>query len=306
MKRYIVLFILLCLVFTGACNRKLKSDTIVNDTKPSIEKDLIDEDTIDKDEVDISDEELNKPLVVETEKPAVVENINELDNTKIGWGLSVNTDGNTPGIPDLWKSLLKTYNGVYIGDTTKKEVFLTFDLGYEAGFTPSILDTLKENEVKAAFFFTGHFLTTQKVLVLRMISEGHIIGNHTENHPSIPTIPAAELKKEIKDLNLRVLNETNFKMTYFRPPSGEFSEKTLSIINSLGFKTIFWSLAFKDWEPLNGGPDESYTTVMSRLHNGAIILLHGTSKDNTLALDKIIKSIKEEGFEFKTLDQLTK
>jgi peptidoglycan-N-acetylmuramic acid deacetylase len=308
MKRYIALLVLIFLVFTISCNKKVNTDSAINDTKSSTENEITNDTGIDEDEVDISDENLKKPLIEDTEKPIIVDPVDvyKLDNTKIGWGLDIRPDGATPGIPDSWINLLKKYNGYYIGDTNTKEVYLTIDEGYEAGYTSKILDILKDNDVKVTFFITGSYLDTQKDLVLKMISEEHIIGNHTVSHPSMPTKSVEENIKELEDLNNKTYQETNYKMIYFRPPSGEFSERTLAVINSLGFKTIFWSIALRDWIPLEGGPEESYNTVINRLHNGAVILLHAVSKDDMLALDRIIKSIKEKGFEFKTLDQLVK
>lgn len=226
------------------------------------------------------------------------------DNKIIGWGLKQNTDQKPPEVPSSWVEMLKKYNGYYIGDTAKKEVYLTFDEGYEAGNTGRILDILKENGVKAAFFVTGHFVKTNPELVIRMVKEGHIVGNHTVNHPSMPTISNEKIKQELDGVQEAVYSLTHYKMKYMRPPKGEFNERTLAYTNELGYKTVFWSLALADWQPLPGGPEESYNTVMKYLHPGAVILLHAVSKDDTEALDRIIKSIKQQGYVFKSLDQL--
>ncbi len=230
--------------------------------------------------------------------------LSELSNEKLGWGLVPKTDGSLPDIPDNWKMLLSKYDGYYHGNTSFKEVYLTFDEGYENGYTPQILDILKENNVKAAFFITGYYLDKNESLVKRMLNEGHIVGDHTVNHPSMPSLSVDKMKTEILELSNKYENITGRKMSYFRPPMGEFSERSLALTQNLGFKSIFWSIALRDWEPLPGGAEESYNTVISRLHNGAIILLHAVSKDDTLALPEIIATIKEKGYEFKSLDEL--
>ena len=255
-----------------------------------------------------------KPIIIEpkpkesktsTDQPAQETNALEaLSNEKYGWGLVPTNDGTPPEIPKNWKELLIKYDGYYLGNTSRKEVYLTFDEGYEGGYTSQILDILKENSVKAAFFITGYYLDKNESLVQRMIDEGHIVGNHSVNHPSFPTLSLNEMKSEIKGLADKYSKIIGENMKYFRPPMGEFSERSLALTKSLGYKTIFWSIAMKDWEPLPGGAEESYNTVISRLHNGAIILLHAVSKDDTIALPRIIKTIKDKGYEFKTLDEL--
>lgn len=225
------------------------------------------------------------------------------DNQIIGWGLKQNVQ-KPPEVPDSWIAMLKKYNGYYIGDTSKKEIYLTFDEGYEAGNTSKILDILKANDVKAAFFVTGHFVKTQPDLVVRMIREGHVVGNHTVNHPSMPTISNEKIKEELDGVQEAVYKLANYKMKYVRPPKGEFNERTLSYTKALGYKTVFWSLALADWQPLPGGPEESYNTVMKYLHPGAVILLHAVSKDDTEALDRILKDIKKQGYVFKSIEQL--
>jgi peptidoglycan-N-acetylmuramic acid deacetylase len=191
-----------------------------------------------------------------------------------------------------------------LGDTTRKEVFLTFDAGYEGGYTPGILDTLKAEGVSAAFFLAGHYVESQPGLVKRMAAEGHTVGNHTYSHPSMPSLDAHTMGSEILAVTAKAKALTGSDMHYFRPPNGEMSERMLAVARDLGYVTVLWSLAFKDWEPLAGGPEESYTTVMSRLHPGAVILLHVASKDDAAALGKMISAIKANGYEFGTLQEL--
>ncbi|SNX54557.1 delta-lactam-biosynthetic de-N-acetylase [Thermoanaerobacterium sp. RBIITD] len=227
-----------------------------------------------------------------------------LDNTLYGWGMRVMPDHKIPEITSKQMSLIKKYDGIFTGDTTKKIIYLTFDEGYENGYTPKILDILKANNVKAAFFVTGPYIKEHGDLVKRMVDEGHIVGNHTVNHPSLPKVSDERVKEEITKLGEMFKNLTGKDMHYFRPPMGEYSERTLYITKSLGYKTVFWSLAFADWQPLPGGSEESYNTVMKRIHPGAVILLHAVSKDDTMALDRILKDLKSQGYVFKSLDDL--
>jgi peptidoglycan-N-acetylmuramic acid deacetylase len=236
------------------------------------------------------------------EIPATPEKTGGLSHEKFGWGLSVTNNETSPGIPDTWKKMLIKYNGFYLGSTGQKKVYLTFDCGYEAGYTNQIIDVLLKNKVPAIFFIVGHYINTKPDLVKKMVENGFLIGNHTENHPSLPTLPESEITKEIMGLNEKIKKLTGIEPIYFRPPSGEFSEYSMAIVRNLGFKTIFWSLAYKDWIPLPGGAEESYQTVMKRIHPGAIILMHAVSKDNQDALQRIIDSVRAKGYEFAPID----
>lgn len=245
-------------------------------------------------------EPIEKPKLDEKQVKKVT--IAGLSNEKYGWGLSVTTNETSPGITDSWKKLLQKYNGYYLGDSKTKKVYLTFDCGYEAGYTDSILDILIKNNVPTIFFLTGQYIDDKPDLVKKMAHNGFLIGNHTLNHPSMPKISDNEITNEINGLEKKIKSITGYETIYFRPPSGEFSERTLALTNNLGYKTIFWSLAMKDWVPMTGGPDESYQTVMRRIHSGAIILLHAVSKDNEQALQRIIDGIRKKGYVFSKLD----
>ncbi|MGI6778968.1 MAG: delta-lactam-biosynthetic de-N-acetylase [Acetivibrionales bacterium] len=224
--------------------------------------------------------------------------LDKLDNTKFGWGLRLNNDHTTPGIPSHVNELIDKYDGIFTGDTSQKVVYLTFDEGYENGYTSKILDTLKANDVKSIFFVTGSYVDRNPELVKRMAEEGHEIGNHTVNHPSLPDIDNAKIEKEILELEEKVYSQYGVQMRYMRPPNGEYSERTLEAARQLGYKTVFWSFAYKDWDVNDQkGADYAYNKVMDNLHNGAVILLHAVSKDNAEALDRIIKAIREEGYE---------
>ena len=204
-----------------------------------------------------------------------------------------------------FKTMFKKYNTYFQGDTSKKEIYLTFDEGYENGFTGKILDTLKQNNVKAAFFVTGDYIKRESDLVKRMVAEGHIVGNHTVHHFSMPTVSTEVNRKDISGLTDMFTNLTSSDMIYFRAPKGEFSERTLKLTSDMGYKTIFWSYAYDDWDTKKTySVDYIYDKFMKNLHNGEVVLLHAVSKGNADALDKIIKAVKAKGYEFKTLDDL--
>ncbi len=191
-----------------------------------------------------------------------------------------------------------------MGNNEEKFVYLTFDEGYEAGYTSKILDILKDNNVKAAFFITGHYFNTQIELIQRMIDEGHIVGNHTVNHYSMPDLTSDNLKNEIVNLHQAMFEKLNYEMKYLRPPMGEYSEKTLKEIRNLGYTTVMWSFAYDDWDETKQGKEEyAKEKILSNIHNGAVILLHANSIDNCNILDYCIKEIKNQGYEFKTLDE---
>ena len=228
---------------------------------------------------------------------------NSLENKKIGWGIKRSDNHEQPDLGAENKRLIDEYNGIAMGNKDSKKVYLTFDLGYEAGFTESILDTLKNNDVKATFFITAHYLNTAPDLVKRMIEEGHIVGNHTVNHRSMPDLSDEQINKEVMDLHTAVYEKFGYEMVYIRPPKGEYSERTLKICDDLKYKTVMWSFAYDDWdENKQGREDYGKAKVLDNVHNGAVILLHGTSRDNMNILDECIKGIKDIGYEFCSLD----
>ncbi len=248
----------------------------------------------------------SKDDVIQT-NASVVTTTSELSNKKIGWGIKRNDNHEQPDLGANNKRLIEQYNGIAMGNNESKYVYLTFDEGYEAGYTSRILDTLKENDVKATFFITAHYANSQPDLVKRMIDEGHIIGNHTVNHYSMPDLTDEKIKSEIQDLHTAIYNKTGYEMKYLRPPMGEYSERTLKTIQSLGYTTVMWSFAYDDWdEKKQCRVDYAKEKILGNVHNGAVILLHGNSKDNTEVLDYCIKEIKKMGYEFKSLDEFQK
>lgn len=227
-----------------------------------------------------------------------------LNSAGSGWGF-VRKKGTAPEIPMSQTSLLERYNGCYIDHSGEKSLYLTFDEGYENGFTPVILDTLAKTQTPAAFFVTGPYLEGQSELIKRMIDEGHTVGNHTVHHLNLPNQPYRTVQTEITELNDRCRELYGYEMKYMRPPEGEFSEKTLAVTNDLGMRTVMWSFAYKDWDVnAQKGVDYAYESVMPYLHDGAIILLHAVSSDNASALERIINDAKAQGYTFKSLDEL--
>lgn len=225
-------------------------------------------------------------------------------NTKICFGLKRGENHSRPDLGEKNIELFDKYGVLAIGNENSKNIYITFDLGYEAGYTEKILDILKDNNVKATFFITAHYLNTNTDLVKRMIEEGHIVGNHTVNHKVLPDISEEELEKEIMDLHTILYEKTGYEMKYVRPPKGEYSEFVLQKCNELGYKTVMWSFAYDDWDENKQGRTEyGKEKILSNIHNGEIMLLHGTSKDNMEILDECIKEIKNQGYNIKSLDE---
>ena len=245
-------------------------------------------------------------LILKNEK-AFQTTSNVVSSSKIEWGIKRNNNHEQPDVGSKNKSILEQNNGICLGNSNKKKIYLTFDEGYEAGYTPKILEVLKNNDVKAAFFITAHFANTEPELVKQMIDEGHTVGNHTVNHKSMPTLSEEEIKKEVMDLHISIYQKFSYDMKYLRPPKGEFSEKSIIETNNLGYKTVMWSFAYEDWNEKNQpNKEEAKKKILNNLHNGEIMLLHGNSKTNTNILDAVIKEAKNGGYEFKSLDEFEK
>ena len=222
------------------------------------------------------------------------------------WGLSFPQPGQSP-VGSAGADQLKQYDAAYLGDTSQKVLYLTFDAGYENGCTAKILDTLKKHDVSAAFFLVGNYMERNADLVRRMVDEGHIVGNHTMHHPDMSKIsdPMA-FEKELKDLENLYRDTTGQALPkYYRPPQGIYSEENLRMAKELGYKTVFWSLAYKDWDN-DKQPTAEYAEakLLPRTHNGAVILLHSTSKTNEEILDTLLTKWKDMGYRFATLEEL--
>lgn len=184
-----------------------------------------------------------------------------------------------------------------------KVVYLTFDVGYDNGFTDIILDTLKDKNVTAAFFCTVDEMKSNPQAIARMINEGHIVGNHTLSHPSMDELSREEMVKEIKGFDDYLRTNFGYSSPYFRFPKGEYSEEALDLAGDMGYMSVFWSLAYADWDVNNQkGATYAHDTVVSRIHPGAVILLHAVSEDNAKALGQIIDSVKNMGYTFQSLE----
>ena len=238
------------------------------------------------------------------------QNVGSIEASSDGnWGLSFQVEGQSP-IGNQTPEYLKEYNAYYI-DTEgakDKKIYLTFDAGYENGYTEKILDVLKEQEVPAAFFLVGDYIESNPEIVKRMDEEGHIVGNHTMTHPDMAVITDKEdFQKEIKDLELLYQEATGHTMKkVYRPPQGKYSTSNLQMAKELGYTTFFWSLAYVDWyENDQPSKEEALNTILGRIHPGAIILLHSTSSTNAEILDELLTHLKSLGYTFRSLDSLT-
>ena len=201
---------------------------------------------------------------------------------------------------------MEQYHTYYVGKGEDKKIYLTFDCGYENGNTENILAALKKHKVKATFFVVGHFLESSPDLVKKMVEEGHTVGNHTYHHPDMSAISdMTSFSKEIKDVEEKYKEITGEEMTkYYRPPQGKYSTENLEMAKELGYHTFFWSLAYVDWYE-NDQPtkEEAFDKLLSRIHPGAIVLLHNTSKTNGAILDELLTKWEEMGYTFGTLSE---
>ncbi len=222
------------------------------------------------------------------------------------WGLSFQTEGQPP-IGNATAEELAQYQAHYIGDSSQKVIYLTFDAGFENGNTPAILDALKKHHAPATFFLVGNYLTTSPDLVKRMAAEGHTVGNHTFHHPDMSKISDREsFRKELSSLEDLYQQVTGQPMKhYYRPPQGKYSASNLQMAKELGYHTFFWSLAYVDWyENKQPSHEEAFKKLLPRTHPGAIILLHSTSRTNAEILDELLTKWEEMGYRFGTLDEL--
>ncbi|MBU5670811.1 delta-lactam-biosynthetic de-N-acetylase [Paenibacillus brevis] len=247
--------------------------------------------------------------------PAIPVSLNEVEQTASAsenqpyhFGFKRSVNGQLPSINEEgFKTIVDRYDAVFTGDTSRKELFLTFDNGYENGYTAPILDVLKAKKVPAAFFVTGHYVKDQPELVKRMAEEGHIVGNHSWSHPDMTTLADGKIKEELDRVKAAASPLTGTdQMRYLRPPRGIFSEHVLRVTKELGYTNVFWSLAYKDWDVNDQkGASYAYHKVIAQLHPGAVLLLHSVSRDNAEALSSIIDEARRQGYEFKTLDELS-
>ena len=222
------------------------------------------------------------------------------------WGLSFRQEG-APPIGNAGKDQLRQYQAAYIGDVGEKVLYLTFDAGYENGCTAKILDTLKEKQVPAAFFLVGNYIQRSPDLVRRMVAEGHTVGNHTMHHYDMSRLSdKAAFSKELTDLEALYKETVGQELPkYYRPPQGIYSEENLKMAQELGYQTVFWSLAYVDWNnDAQPTREAAFAKLLPRTHNGAVVLLHSTSKTNAEILGELIDKWKAMGYRFGTLEEL--
>ena len=236
---------------------------------------------------------------------SITSNTSAVSTKKIAWGLKRENNNMQPKFNKPDTDVLDKYGGIYVGNNEKKYVYFTFDEGYENGYTNQILDTLKKCDTPAAFFITGDYLKTSGDIVRRIIDEGHIVGNHTNSHPSMPDLKSKEkIEDQLKILEEKVMSEFGYQMKFFRPPMGEYSEYILEIINNMGYTTVMWSFAYDDWDVNNQkGSQYAKDKILKNVHPGAILLLHAVSKDNANVLEEVINEIRNMGYEFKSLEE---
>lgn len=223
------------------------------------------------------------------------------------WGLSFQQEGEPP-VGNASSQYLAQYNALYRADTQEKILYLTFDAGFENGNTAAILDALKQHNVPATFFLVGNYLETQPELVCHMVEEGHTVGNHTYSHPDMSAIADAESFRQELEKNEALYREvTGQEMPkLYRPPQGKFCESNLRMAQQLGYRTVFWSLAYVDWyQDEQPTPEQAFEKLVPRVHPGAVVLLHSTSSTNAAILDELLTRWEELGYSFGRLEEIT-
>ena len=248
---------------------------------------------------------LQREMSIRETAGSALENTQELLSAE-NWGLGFGSVGTQPS-GTASSDKLKEYNAYYVGDAGEKKIYLTFDCGYENGNTSQILDALKKHDAPAAFFVVGHFLESAPEMVKRMVEEGHTVGNHTYHHYDMSKLSdEAAFNQELTSLETLYRETTGEDMPrYYRPPQGIYSEKNLEMAQKLGYRTVFWSLAYVDWYQDNQPTDEqAFSKLLPRIHPGAVVLLHSTSQTNARILDTLLSKWEEMGYSFGTLDEL--
>lgn len=319
MKKILVMIFSICLLV--GCNNTEKTDNDVKNLENHSSNAIIESDENEmqgtsninsNDENDKIVEETKEEEVIKFEEEKKLDDVTEisvnataLSNKTNAWGFVRKKDGVQPEFAAIYTKSLNDYKGIYVGNKEEQVVYLTFDEGYENGYTPAILDTLKEKDCPATFFVTTPYVKKNADLVQRMIDEGHIVGNHTVNHPSMPSVTDDEkLKNEVMGLHDYIKENFDYEMAYLRPPKGEYSERTVAISKDLGYTTVLWSQAYDDWDVNNQkGIEYAKKMILNNLHNGAVILLHAVSKDNTEVLGEVIDEIRNRGYEIRALDE---
>lgn len=244
-------------------------------------------------------EPLPKGVLVPEESLYTLEEIEQLDSKQITWGPGSILDGQ--GRPEACVMLQQQYGkySVWFIGQEEDKIYLTFDEGYENGYTSQILDVLKEKNVSAVFFVTMDYVTKEPELVQRMIDEGHAVGNHTTNHPNMTRISLEDAKKEVEQLHEYIQSEFGYEMMLFRAPEGAISEQTMALLQSMGYENVLWSFAYHDWDVNQQMSCETaLKKATEQLHPGAIYLLHAVSRTNAEILGDWIDAVRSQGYEF--------
>lgn len=313
MKKFTALTLSVLLLFSlASCDKKSANEKVTGekDNRPSVTQTQKKDKKIIKGANTGTDETFTgfKPLEKRNFTVSDPDNSRGLSTEKICHSFGVAKDGEANDISKNAQKYFdeKNFDAVTLDTVTKKKVmYLTFDCGYENGYTMKILDVLKEKNVPAAFFCTLHEMEQNPDIIARAINDGHIVGNHTNTHPSMDEISRTQMTDEIKAFDDYLREHFGYSALYFRFPKGEYSDCALDLVSSLGYTSVFWSLAYSDWDLDNQkGKDYAVETVSARFHPGAVILLHSISPDNAAALPEIIDKAREQGYEFRALTQL--
>lgn len=240
----------------------------------------------------------NEPTDTTSPTAKVVAGLDDYSTKKVVWGPGNIQNHQQPADPVSLQKQFSSMGAKWLLDN-EKSVCLTFDEGYENGFTPSILDTLKEKKVSAVFFVTYDFTKDNPKLIRRMIDEGHVVGNHSYRHYTMDEVSIDTAKEEVTFLHNYIRDKFNYTMSYFRFPKGEFSQQSLAIVHELKYKSVFWSYAYADWNPdEQPDPTKAFTGICESTHPGEILLLHAVSKTNADILGKVIDDIRSQGYKF--------
>lgn len=243
-----------------------------------------------------------EPLEAITVPVVDKDNLNGLSEKSESHSYGVSKNGKPHEISVSFQKVYDKYNALCLDTSGKKVIYLTFDCGYENGCTEKILDVLKAKNVPAAFFVTLPYLKSAPEVAARMITEGHVVGNHSDTHPNFATITRTQMAKEIENVDNYLRTNFGYSSSYFRFPQGAYSESALDLVNNAGYTSVFWSSAYADWDTNNlKGKTYAFNTVTSRLHPGCVLLLHAVSNDNADALGDIIDYARAQGYEFKAL-----
>ncbi len=312
MKRIIAVILILCIILCSCKSEEINEKEKISASEESSQVEI---GLYQMNKIEYGNKNENSKLPTKLDPLPVIENFTytsdrtNLKTNKIShsYGVAKNNTPHEISIDSQKFFENNNFNALTVDMNTENKVYLTFDVGYDNGYTEMILDVLKEKNVKAAFFCTVDEMKSNPDAIARMINEGHIVGNHTENHPSMDELSAEEMINEVLGFDNYIRTNFGYSSPYFRFPKGEYSEKALDVLNSMGYMCVFWSLAYADWDTDNQkGKEYALKTVTDRIHPGAVILLHAVSRDNAEALGEIIDCVRNAGYEFADLEKYQK